>query len=286
MDMDFRADLLKYAQAELSGLGVEAPSNDTTDCTLLLFKLRRRCPEAIRRDTKFSASFSVPDDLKAGLSKLCGVIHLGGSLGPYLSRSTFNTQRHDQLLDDWGILHLHLGEQMQPNGMIESTQIVAFVLVTPDCVYFIEAYPHGIGHGDVWAKEQLIGTIAENWPSLLPSNGTRMTSERLTPRERITLRRKSVNATVAKPSGEVVFPPGGGFMSNKTAMADFMSLQKLYAQLDHLESVCRLTEDSIQHSLGFADNDFRLHVLFEERELWVYEPTSGTKLVFDDELTP
>ncbi|TKD45133.1 hypothetical protein [Azotobacter chroococcum] len=235
MQIDFRADLLSFVIHKLGAFGIKPPSADLTECTLLLFKLQRRCPEAKPRQTRFSASFEVPRELQKGLQLLCDAIHRGDDLAPYLSRQTFNPNASDRLLDDWEILHLHMGMEFQKNGLIEGTKIVSFVLVRDDFVYFIDALPHGNGHATVWVQENLIHIIEKNWPELLPSNHSLMTPDSLSSQERLNLRKKCVNVSVSKQSGEVIMAPGGGMMVNGTAVTDFMALQKIYAQLDYLE---------------------------------------------------
>lgn len=278
MHIDLKMGVLAHILIELNVLGVEPPSNDLTDCALLLFKLERRCPEARPRQTKLAATFAVPDELRRGVELLREAIHRGDDLKPYLSRGTFKVEKSDGLLDDWGILHLHLGERFQADGLIEGTKIVAFVLVRDDCVYFIEALPHGRGCKDVWFRENLIHLIDQNWPELLPSNGSPMSPDVLSPQERRSLRLKNVNVTVAKPSGEVIFAPGGGLMADGIAMADFSRLQRLYAYLEYLEKLYRQSEAEIRAALGRVEGDLGLYGRIVGGQIKVYELGSGTEV--------
>lgn len=280
MRTDFEADLLTFVVSELKKLNVVAPNRDVTACALLLFKLQRRCPVATPRRTECAASFSVPADLKSGFDGLCLAIHQGQPLFPYLSRSMFSIDKADGLLDDWGILHFHLGTERLPNGLIKGTKTVAFGLVQTDCIYFLDALPHGPGHGDVWVRDKLIHTIEENWPSFLPSNSRSLTPDTLTAEERANCRKKSLNVTVTKLSGEVIFPPGGGVMCDGTAINDFMQLQKIYAQFDWARKTCELNEQSIRDALEVGDKDFRLHIGFADRQLYLYEGSTGVRIEF------
>jgi len=275
MNIDLKMDALNHIMSELKVLGVEPPSSDLTECALLLFKLERRCPEARPRQTKLSTTFAVPDELRKGVELLREAIHRGDDLKPYLSRGTFKVERSDELLDDWGILHLHLGERFQADGLIEGTKTVAFVLVRDDCVYFINSLPHG---GDTWVHENFIHVIDQNWPELLPRIVSPMTPDLLSPQERKHLRRKKVNATVATPSGEVFFAPGGGFMSDGTAIADFSRLQRLYADLEYLERLYRNSEAEIRAALGKVDGVVSLYGRFVRGRIKVYEVSSGAEV--------
>ncbi len=279
MRTDFEADLLSFVVSELKTMNVVPPSNDVKACALLLFKLQRRCPIPIPRRTEYAASFNVPEDLQSGFDGLCLAIHQGQSLFPYLSRSTFSVDKSDGLLDDWGILHFHLGSERLPSGLIKGTKTIAFGLVRPDAVYFLETQPHGQGYSDVWVREKLIHIIEENWPSLLPPSSA-LTPDTLTSEERKNCRKKSVNVTVTKLSGEVIFPPGGGVMCDGTAINDFMQLQRIYAQFEWARETCRLNEQSIRDALGLGDNDFRLHVGFADRQLYLYEGSTGMRIEF------
>lgn len=198
---------------------------------------------------------------------------------PYLSRSTFKARRMDLLLDDWGILHFHLGTKTLSNGLIEGTEMVAFGIVNSDCVYFIDVHDHG-SDPYVWVREELIRVIDENWPRLLPTNESKLTPDSLTPRERINCRKKSVNVTITKASGEVIFPPGGGVMFDGTAIADFMQLQKICSQLEYGRKICTLNERGIRDALGLKDEDFLMRMGFDERQLYFYEDKTGTQVEF------
>ncbi|UZM12120.1 hypothetical protein LZV00_15305 [Pseudomonas kielensis] len=280
MRTDFEEDFLIFVLAELKKLNVDPPSRDLTACALLLFKLERRCPIVVPRQTALATSFSVPADLQHGFDGLCSAIHQGDPLSPYLSRSTFSVDKADGLLDDWGILHFHLGTERLPNGLIKGTKIVAFGLVRPNCVYFLDTYPHGPGHPDAWVREHLIHTIEVNWPSLLPTSINTVTPDALTPEQRINCRKKSVNVTVTKLSGEVIFPPGGGVMCNGTAMSDFTQLQRVYSQLDWARRMCESNEQPIRDALGFGDQDLRVHIGFVDRQMHLYEASTGIRIEF------
>ncbi|WP_139831403.1 MULTISPECIES: hypothetical protein [unclassified Pseudomonas] len=281
MRTDFEEDFLTFVLAELKKLNVTPPSRDLTACALLLFKLERRCPIAVPRQTALATSFSVPSHLQAGFDGLCSAIHQGDSLFPYLSRSTFSVDKNDSLLDDWGILHFHLGTERLPNGLIKSTKVVAFGLVRPDCVYFLDAYPHGLGYPETWVREHLIHTIEANWPRLLPPSINTVTPDVLTPEQRATCRKKSVNVTVTTLAGAVIYPPGGGVMSNGTAMSDFTQLQRIYSQLDWARRMCEVNEQPIRDALGLLDEELRLHIGFVERQMHLYEASTGTRIEFE-----
>lgn len=262
MQIDLRADFLDHVVAELQALGVQPPSNDLTECALLLFKLERRCPHTRPRNTALAATFKVPAELQRGFDRLVEAIHRGDPLKPYLSRQTFNPAKSDGLLDDWGILHFHLGENMQASGLISGTKDVAFALVNDACVYFIDSMPHGPDHPDTWVQENLVHLIDQNWPELLPSSAVGMTPDQLSLKQRRNLRKKRVNVTVSNTSGGALFAPGGGFMSNGTAMADVMKLQRLYAELDYLEALFRQYEAAIREALGEPESAIKLQGRF------------------------
>ncbi|MEB2651605.1 hypothetical protein SOP89_09480 [Pseudomonas siliginis] len=282
MRTDFEDDLLAFVQTELKKMHVEVSSRDVTECALLFLKLQRRSPVPVPRRTERSDVFSVPPNLQSGFDDLCLAILEGRPLFPYLSRSTLCASKSDGLLDDWGILHFHLGSELLANGLVKGTQVVAFGLVHPDCVYFLDTQPHGSGHSDVWVREELIHIVEKNWPSLLPSNGRTLTPDTLTTEQRADCRRKSVNVTVTKQSGEVIFPPGGGVMCDGTAINDFMQLQKIYAQFDWARKMCESKEQWICDTVGIGSKDFRVHIGFASSQLYLYEKNSGVRIEFAD----
>lgn len=280
MRIDFKADFLEYVNAELSAMGIQSLGNDLTASALLLFKLQRRCPSAQPRKTQFSTSFAITPDLESGLAALCLAVTRGDSLAPYLSRSTFNPARKDALLDDWGILHFHLGDEILPNGLVKGTEMVAFGVVRPDCVYFIDVHPHGSKYPTAWVRENLIWTIEANWPELLPSNSSALTPDHLTPKERSNLRKKSVNVTVSKASGDVMFPIGGGVMCDGTVIVNFMQLQRLYAMIECGQKLCILNESAVRDALGVEGGDFQIRLGFENKKIFFYEPATRTEIQF------
>lgn len=278
MQIDLKADFLSYILIELQALGVSPPSKDLTECALLLFKLQRRCPESRPRSIRVSTVFTLPDELHKGFGLLCDAIRRGDNLRPYLSRQTYKVKKSDGLLDDWGIHHLHMGEGFQSNGLIEGTLTVAFALIADECVYFIDALPHGPDYPDTWVEEQLIHVIDQNWPELLASNSRDLTPDTFSSEERLRFREMRVNVTVAKPSGEVVFSPGGGFMADGTSIADFRKLQRAYADLEYLENLCRYHEAEIRAALDMTDGCIHLRGRIAGKELQLYDVVSGKRL--------
>ncbi|HGW5540158.1 hypothetical protein IPC451_28725 [Pseudomonas aeruginosa] len=280
MQIDFERDFLDFVLAELSKLGVQPKTQDRSQCALLLLKLYRRIPPERPRVVRKALTFKVPDELKRGFDNLCKAIEKGEPLTPYLSRSTLVEEHHDALLDDWGILHFHLGSNLMPDGLIERTEVVAFGIIREDCVYFLDTHPHGRKHPYTWVREHLVHAIEENWPELLPPSRKNLTPDALTPAQRKNLRNKKVNVTVTNRSGDAIFPPGGGFMSNGTAMSDFLQLQKIYRQLDWAKAMCESNEQGLRDALKLGEEDFTIHIGFSERQLFLYEPVSGIQIEF------
>jgi hypothetical protein len=80
----------------------------------------------------------------AGYQTLVRAIESGTPLRPWRSTLVRKLNERDELLDDWGIHHFHLGiaSHEKRAAFVARTDDVAFALVRPDAVYFLTATSH------------------------------------------------------------------------------------------------------------------------------------------------
>ena len=69
----------------------------------------------------------------------------------------------DRMLADWGIHHLHLSNQLKPNGFVQRGRELLFALFSPDDADLVGIYTHA--H---WSREELAPIIVRNWPGVGP----------------------------------------------------------------------------------------------------------------------
>jgi hypothetical protein len=64
----------------------------------------------------------------------------------------------DQLLNDWGIIHFHLGLR-DAQGNVPRTGVVLFAFVRGDVVHCIGFFDHRS-----WSKIEVLEILQRNWP--------------------------------------------------------------------------------------------------------------------------
>ena len=70
---------------------------------------------------------------------------------------------NDDLLNDWGIHHLHLGTEYNKRGKIKRSKNLLFCIINSKSVYFINIQEHKAN----WANKELLEIVYDNWSELL-----------------------------------------------------------------------------------------------------------------------
>jgi len=96
----------------------------------------------------------------------------------------------DQLLDAWGIQHLHF----KPEG----TDWVLFAKITDSDIFVLQALQHGRGFPAPWVNTLLLQIVHDNWPEAAGGKVVGPPGESLTAREMTALRGK-MNANFCEP---------------------------------------------------------------------------------------
>lgn len=221
----FRADLLAHIDAQLKELGYAPKAagearQEPARYLMLLLRLLRRIPTAQPRRVSQAPEFAVPSAHAAGYQTLVRAVESGKPLRPWLSTLVRKLNERDDLLDDWGIHHFHLGNASHEKraAFVARTDEVAFAVVRPDAVYFLTATSHDPGTAPfVWTQAELVEIVHRNWPALIAASRMPLDGQVLIAEKHAELRKFRVNASVTMPDGTVYYPPGGGMMSNGTA---------------------------------------------------------------------
>ncbi len=209
------AELAKILLLELQSIDPSFIQNeDSSDHDLIVTYFNffwRHIPACIRKIEK-AKGFLCPENLSSDLQQLEEKISLGSDLTPYMSRDLtkkINIEKHDPLLNDWGIDHLHF----TPQGGKE----IMFVKVTADTIYEIGIYDH-----NSWTDIDVLNIVVDNWPNLIKhykvvgdvkpafvSDGDAIKN----------FRKIGVNCPVLLKDGNNYFPPGVGVMADRSSMA-------------------------------------------------------------------
>ena len=143
----------------------EALRDDFNEHLLLSYMgLRHRLIEPIPRNVHYATGFECPGEHKEGLDLLKRKIQQGENLFSHLSRNIFKAQKHDGMLYDWGIQHLHLGIEpdKKHKHLIQGNKLVLYVFFDDSNAYFLCIDNHGR-----WADESLLKIIHKDFPHVL-----------------------------------------------------------------------------------------------------------------------
>ena len=176
------------------------------------------------RKIHFPSTFECPDDYMKGLNVLIHKIINGENLLPHMSRNITNAKKKDDMLNDWGIQHLHLGENADPNKpyLIEGRNLVLYCYVDDLNVYALTIARHGL-----WANNHIFKILASNFPEVIEKFkmiGVKAGNS-FSSKERSKLRK----AGVSIPSifnNDVYVSPGGGAVCSGDSLNAVTSLDK------------------------------------------------------------
>lgn len=250
---DFSADWKAYLQQNLASQGYQADPLESIDSiSHKFFNVQRRKIHQTPRQVHESREFQCPATQVKGYQALKAKFIAGGDVTPHLSKRLLESDYDDYLLNDWGIHHFHLGENIENSGFIERAGPLLFAYVTPTDVFCINVFPHG-----VWAEQELIRILHRNWPDAISNfrlNGALSLERSLSNDDIAKLRKAGIQALI-QIEGVVYGPMGGGYSSNGTstrAVLETIKYKKLVRALEtHVKEHLPALVDEIRKH-GFA----------------------------------
>ena len=280
LTIDFMTDWKRHVTTQLISAGFAYNEGiDLSSNSLNFLKILRRHPGPHPRQLFFADTFYIPPYHQNGFENLLLLIRRGDTLLPYMSRSVSNIDSKDQLLDDWGIYHFHLGEHLLSDGFMERTKYIAFCWIDNEAVYFVGIHKHGRNYKEAWVNANLIQTIHNNWPQLMPGHTSKLSGTNLTETQRKNLRSNGYNVDVGVSDGTVYFAPGGGIMPNGVGVRDFIRLQYLNRLLEYIKKVLLTEEIQVRSKLGLsADAPLTLKARFHEFPPVIFEPKTKAEI--------
>lgn len=181
-------------------------------------------PRAVHRSAELIGSAKALEH-RGLLEPLIQKIVSGDDLTPHLSRSAPRVGKHDALLSEWGIQHLHF----RPGGGMND---LLFAVLEPGHAYLIGIYPHGS-----WGLKELAAVVIRNWPGagiFSPSQYVVGLSREFTDGERKKLRRANVSVASLEIEGKVYFPRVIGQMGDGGSTVAARKAMGFVAQLNDL----------------------------------------------------
>ena len=282
---DFTADLNAFALDALSASGYPAPSRGEAWAPLYAYaNLRRRMvdpqPRAVVESTALASRVLLPE-LRAGVDRLTTVMERGDDLRPYQSKLVAKSATYqDQLLNDWGIQHFHLGTLKRTATHCDRTGELLFAWIEPERVLLVDVLDHGS-----FEEQEILEIIHVEWPEVLRRFHMPMITD-VRPdyrgEERRQLRRAGVMMMTKLSDGTVLMPPGGGISTAATGTADTTAVHSWLREVRALEARCRDEIDAIRAAIeqakGVAPDHLALKLHVTDTGLAVEETSTG--LVF------
>jgi hypothetical protein len=208
---DFYADWIDILRQKLTAAGFAPPPGENPQrICFRYFNLRNRGVRAKPRKVERAQGFVPPAHLQKGVDLVQQKFEKGDDLRPHLSTKITDPNFDDDLLSDWGILHLHAGINPHPSkpSFVERTEPVLAVKVEDARALFLDMVQHG-----QWNKQRMIEILHHNWPdSLMLCRCENVIDIRYTPSDDDIrkLRKGHISSFVKTQDGTVYAPPGGG----------------------------------------------------------------------------
>ena len=189
---------------------------DNYNLVLAYFGALRRMVSMVKRTVFKANGFVCPPEYVCALSEIERKVERGENINPYLSRKLPNLSANDELLNDWGIQHLHLGSSLitkkKNRGFIEGTPELLFVYFDEQSAYFIV-----IGDHESFGDQELLEILHDNWPEILEKfkapNIKSVIPDDLTKKQRYQMRKAGYNLGVnVMRDGTAYVMVGGGIM--------------------------------------------------------------------------
>ena len=195
------------------------------------FNAEKRRPDQRPRKIILSDTFKCPENLQAGWDRLQALIETGQDITPNLSKLVKQLHNKDSMLNDWGVHHFHLGNNMK-GEFIARTGPLLFSLITNENFYAIGVYEHG-----AWADAEIIQIIHSNWPGEVAQYKIQgiISATEITEQQRLTLRAKNTNSFVTVNDGTVYAPIGGGVVGAGYNIQSIMRTDRQKSILNALE---------------------------------------------------
>lgn len=279
-NLNFDSDFDEILVSELSDYNyLVDPTLDSEKIRMKYFNFKRRLIHQIPRQVLISKEFSCPQELQNGFDLVKQKIENGDNLITHLSKNLTDLDYNDSLLNDWGIYHLHLGENLETNGsgFIQRTGPVLFVRIDKEKALLINVLPHGS-----WTKQQMVKVIHDNWPESIETYLMKDViglSHVPTDDDIKKMRKFGVNSAIEIEPGVIYAPIGGGLTTARTSIEVSMALihyNRLLPKLQkHIEDNLQEIGKIVTNKTGRTDEELFLKLVIQDSEYYAVEQNTG-----------
>ena len=282
LNIDFYKDWIDCIKKILDSYGYEInPNIKSEDIAINYFNLKKRFVEATPRKIFTSKEFSCPDELKEGLELVKKKIKNGDNISPHLSKKITNLDFNDQILNDWGIHHLHLGTKIYKKGFVNRTNKILFVKFDKESAYLIDVKTH-----NSWEEQEIVRIIHKNWPELIKEyqvQGMNM-KKGFTDDEIKKFRENGITAAVKMDDGTTYILLGGGYSTSKTSI-EVVRIHDYVAK--HIHKLEEHVKNNIKNFINAASakgknigSNLDIHLEIKDGKNYIVERNS--KIMFID----
>lgn len=281
--MDFVSDWQDIIIGDMTAQGLRFSNSESKESLVIKYftHLRKKGGQVSRpRRVHWSREFVCPLEQLKGLKKLVDVLEKGKDIYPYLSTRIDDISFNDGMFNDWGVLHLHLGDgpYKKDNRFMDRTGPLLFLYLMTDDAYLINIYEHRD-----WTKKSVLQTVQYNWPELLyPLEGVIKLSHQYTEKEHADLRKAGISATAQELrdiNGDtiVVLPRGLGITTSGDAIQDVRCYQENVDKLHKIEEDVRGKLQEVFKGNGNVPDPLLLKLIHEDDKWRVVEQNTGIR---------
>jgi hypothetical protein len=302
MKTSFHDDARAWLAAELAEIDADVPApDDPFKLACLYFNAALRTIFPARRTVHTSAvlraklaSPTVDPTIVTAVREIVRRSQAGENLRPFQSTTVADARFQDQLLNDWGIQHLHVGALHEPRKVRRARMAKAgrrghfiggrnellFAYVERADLYLIDLLDHG-----AFAEKGLLETMHREWPGVISRHVGRGLQgaplidgrrEDVPAAKRKALRGK-LNFMTTMDDGTVYLSPGGGFSATGMNMKVVMAADIFHASVERLEAWAHENEESLRSEIekpGRIAGELNLRLSFDdESRAMLTEPT-------------
>lgn len=223
IEINFLNDWAEYQRGEIIAAGYTIDVDDSpTDLSYKFFNILKRNVTTTPRTVHESSTLVCPNEHQSAYDALKIKFSRGDDVTPHLSKSILDKNYEDALLNDWGIHHFHLGENVD-GRFVERTSLLLFALVKNSDVYCIDIKEHG-----TWSDQSLIRILHDEWSDIISNHRLEGVLGVSHPPSNDTIaefRRHGVQSVV-EVDGVFYGPIGGGYTSARTSLRSNMQVMK------------------------------------------------------------
>ncbi|MDA9414090.1 hypothetical protein XH81_04330 [Bradyrhizobium sp. CCBAU 25360] len=208
--------------------------------------------------SKAYAANPITTQRKADLDALISKIETGEELKPHLStrvatvlepssKKLARRQDLDLMLIEWEVHHLHISQEMQPNGFVKRDDPLLFCVFHTRDAYLLDVMTH-----KDFNRDHILKVMADEWPNagliheLKASAGQKIIglAKKYTEDERNALRKIGIN-TLVEIDGRV-YKPAGGMTGAGTSVRASLAADKVITSTNRLEHALRTDPGQFQ----------------------------------------